>query len=298
MPSWQAGIPDFFTFVVLSSAELLAKYEPDLAAIAATGSKALLLTAAAPPACGGRLRAACLRSQRGNRRGPRHRLGPVLGGAVLGGSAWARHPRRPSALPARCGALRASRRRRGYASPGMRPPCSPVSCAKESGHGGLHGGTAGAGREPPARRPRARPPPASASSSELARLTAPCDEHADPTHVTASGIVVGPARHGPAPPQAARHLDAARRPHRCRRDAAGGGAARGDGGAGSGGRAPRRWSSPHPPRRPRGGPRPRTSRPALPAARRRRRAPPSARREPRGPLVQLGRGPGRWRIPH
>jgi 8-oxo-dGTP pyrophosphatase MutT (NUDIX family) len=27
--------------------------------------------------------------------------------------------------------------------------------------------------------------------SELARLTAPCDEHADPTHVTASGIVVG-----------------------------------------------------------------------------------------------------------
>jgi 8-oxo-dGTP pyrophosphatase MutT (NUDIX family) len=27
--------------------------------------------------------------------------------------------------------------------------------------------------------------------SELARLTAPCDEHADTTHVTASGIVVG-----------------------------------------------------------------------------------------------------------
>jgi len=27
--------------------------------------------------------------------------------------------------------------------------------------------------------------------SELARLTTPCDEHADPTHVTASGIVVG-----------------------------------------------------------------------------------------------------------
>ena len=26
---------------------------------------------------------------------------------------------------------------------------------------------------------------------ELERLTAPCDEHADPTHVTASGIVVG-----------------------------------------------------------------------------------------------------------
>jgi 8-oxo-dGTP pyrophosphatase MutT (NUDIX family) len=27
---------------------------------------------------------------------------------------------------------------------------------------------------------------------ELDRLAAPCDEHADPTHVTASGIVVGP----------------------------------------------------------------------------------------------------------
>ncbi|MGO9854869.1 MAG: NUDIX hydrolase [Acidimicrobiales bacterium] len=27
--------------------------------------------------------------------------------------------------------------------------------------------------------------------SELGRLTAPCNEHADPTHVTASGIVVG-----------------------------------------------------------------------------------------------------------
>lgn len=28
--------------------------------------------------------------------------------------------------------------------------------------------------------------------AELTRLPAPCDEHADPTHVTASGIVVGP----------------------------------------------------------------------------------------------------------
>jgi predicted PhzF superfamily epimerase YddE/YHI9 len=38
--------------VVLSSAEVLGAYEPDLAAIAATGSKALLLTAAAPPESG------------------------------------------------------------------------------------------------------------------------------------------------------------------------------------------------------------------------------------------------------
>ena len=28
--------------------------------------------------------------------------------------------------------------------------------------------------------------------NELSALSAPCDEHADPTHVTASGLVVGP----------------------------------------------------------------------------------------------------------
>jgi predicted PhzF superfamily epimerase YddE/YHI9 len=46
------GHTQFFSFVVLSSAEVLGAYEPDLAAIAATGSKALLLTAAAPPDSG------------------------------------------------------------------------------------------------------------------------------------------------------------------------------------------------------------------------------------------------------
>jgi predicted PhzF superfamily epimerase YddE/YHI9 len=43
-----SGHTDFFTFVVLHSAEAVRSYEPDLAAIAATGSRALLLTAAAP----------------------------------------------------------------------------------------------------------------------------------------------------------------------------------------------------------------------------------------------------------
>ena len=42
-----SGHTDFFTFVVLHSAEAVRSYEPDLAAIAATGSRALLLTAAA-----------------------------------------------------------------------------------------------------------------------------------------------------------------------------------------------------------------------------------------------------------
>jgi predicted PhzF superfamily epimerase YddE/YHI9 len=44
-----SGSTDFFTFVALSSAEAVARYVPDLAAIAAVGSKALLLTAEAAP---------------------------------------------------------------------------------------------------------------------------------------------------------------------------------------------------------------------------------------------------------
>lgn len=42
-----SGATSFFTFVVLSSAEAVRAYEPDLTAIASTGAKALLLTAAA-----------------------------------------------------------------------------------------------------------------------------------------------------------------------------------------------------------------------------------------------------------
>ena len=47
-----SGRTDFFTFVALSSAEAVRAYEPDLAAIAATGAKALLLTAPAAPGSG------------------------------------------------------------------------------------------------------------------------------------------------------------------------------------------------------------------------------------------------------
>jgi PhzF family phenazine biosynthesis protein len=42
----------FFTFVVLSSAEVVRAYEPNLAAIAATGANALLLTASGAPGSG------------------------------------------------------------------------------------------------------------------------------------------------------------------------------------------------------------------------------------------------------
>jgi predicted PhzF superfamily epimerase YddE/YHI9 len=47
-----SGRTDFFTFVALSSAEAVRAYEPDLPAIVSTGSRALLLTAAAAPGSG------------------------------------------------------------------------------------------------------------------------------------------------------------------------------------------------------------------------------------------------------
>jgi predicted PhzF superfamily epimerase YddE/YHI9 len=47
-----SGSTAFFTFVVVASAAAVAGYVPDLAAIAATGAKALLLTAAADPGSG------------------------------------------------------------------------------------------------------------------------------------------------------------------------------------------------------------------------------------------------------
>jgi len=47
-----SGRTGFFTFVVLASAEAVRAYQPDLAAIAAAGAKALLLTAAAAPGSG------------------------------------------------------------------------------------------------------------------------------------------------------------------------------------------------------------------------------------------------------
>ena len=47
-----SGHTSFFTFVVLSAPDAVRSYEPDLEAIAATGAKALLLTAAAAPGSG------------------------------------------------------------------------------------------------------------------------------------------------------------------------------------------------------------------------------------------------------
>jgi predicted PhzF superfamily epimerase YddE/YHI9 len=47
-----SGRTGFFTFVALSSAEAVRAYHPELAAIAASGDRSLLLTAAAPPGSG------------------------------------------------------------------------------------------------------------------------------------------------------------------------------------------------------------------------------------------------------
>ncbi len=47
-----AGTTSFFAVVILASEAALRRYSPDLAAIAATGSKALLVTAAADPGSG------------------------------------------------------------------------------------------------------------------------------------------------------------------------------------------------------------------------------------------------------
>jgi len=107
-----SGRTGFFTFVVLASAEAVRAYQPDLAAIAATGAKALLLTAAAAPGSGPTT--SCVSSaQRGHRRGPGHGSGPVLRRPLLGVRAGTRQPCRPSALTARRHAVRTTRRREG-----------------------------------------------------------------------------------------------------------------------------------------------------------------------------------------
>ena len=132
--------------------------------------------------------------------------------------------------------------------------------------------------------------PASASCPSWAAWPTPCDEHAGPTHVTASGIVVG--RRGTVLHRHKRlgiwmqpggHIDPGETPgEAARREATEE--------LGLAVEHPAAGPRPHPPRRPRGGPRPHPPRPALPAARRGRRPAPPARREPRRPLVRVGRG--------
>ena len=117
-----SGRTGFFAFVVLSSAEAVRSYEPDLEAIAATGAKALLLTGGGRARFGRRLRPARLRAQCGDRRGPRHGIGPVRRPARTGRPSWAATAWWPTSSPGvgrRCTCVP---RATGSSSEGTPPP--------------------------------------------------------------------------------------------------------------------------------------------------------------------------------
>ena len=239
-----SGQTNFFTFVALSSAEAVRAYEPDLAAIASTGAKAAAADRRRGAGLRCRLRVARLRAQRGDRRGSGHGVGPVLGRPLLGGRAGASTPSSPTSSPGAARRSTCAPTVSGSASRGTRPRCSPASCARdspdgESGDGCLRGGPAGPGRGPRAGvaagggGPGALPLRARPAHRAVRRARRP-----DPRDRV--GHRRRAARHRAAPAQAARHLDAARRPHRPRREPRRGGAARGHRGAGPGGRASRR----------------------------------------------------------
>ena len=190
-----SGRTDFFTFVALSSAEAVRSYEPDLPAIASTGAKALLLTAAAAPGSGADYVLRVFGPNVGIDEDPGHRVGAVLGRPVLGSRAGARRPCGPPALPARCDAVRAPRQGKG-GDRGARHhgadrravlgiltmASSTTGTSPEDLRALVEGHEPASPREVAAREH---------FLSALGQLAAPCDEHAGPTHVTASGIVVG-----------------------------------------------------------------------------------------------------------
>ncbi len=189
-----SGHTDFFTFVVLSSADAVRTYEPDFGAIGAAGSRALLLTAAASPEAEAEadyvLRVF----------GPNVGIDedPATGSAQCSaGPYWAAElgvdalvalqlsrPRRDAlrAAGGRPGPHRRTRDHRAHrrAVLVMRLMGSPATA--EDLRVLVEGHAAASPREVAAQQ---------RFLSELHLLTAPCDEHAGPTHVTASGIVVG-----------------------------------------------------------------------------------------------------------
>ena len=130
-----SGSTAFFTFVALSSAEAVRAYVPDLAAIAAVGSKALLLTAAAAPGSGADYVLRVFGPNVGIDEDPATGSAQCSAGPYWAAELGRDDPRRPPALPARRRAVRASRRATGCASPGTRPRCSPATCARDSRDG-------------------------------------------------------------------------------------------------------------------------------------------------------------------
>ncbi len=217
-----SGHTDFFTFVALSSAEAVRAYVPDLPAIASTGAKALLLTAAAAPGSGADY---VLRVF-----GPNVGIDedPATGSAQCSaGPYWAdilgdRQPRRPSALPAWRHPLRAPRRRAG---PHRRAGDHGADRRAVLGMPLMGSGEMGASTED-LRTLVERHAPA---SPREAGGPGPLPRRARPPQCAVRrarrpdardrvGHRRRTSRHRAAPAQAARHLDAARRPHRRGRD--------------------------------------------------------------------------------
>ena len=189
-----SGSTAFFSFVVLSSAAAVATYVPDLAAIAATGAKALLLTAAADEGSGADYVLRVFGPNVGIDEDPGTGSAQCSAGPYWASGAGPRLARRPATLRARGHALCASGRgtrpdRRPRDLGPLRPsPRPPVLGSLTVGASTADLRALVEGHEP------ASPREVAARErflAALAVLESPCDEHAAPTHVTASGIVVG-----------------------------------------------------------------------------------------------------------
>ena len=100
-----SGRTSFFTFVALSSAEAVRAYQPDLAAIAASGAKALLLTAAAAAGSGADYVLRVFGPNVGIDEDPATGSAQCCGGTVLGGRAGTPTTSWPTSSP---GAVRRS----------------------------------------------------------------------------------------------------------------------------------------------------------------------------------------------
>ncbi len=190
-----SGRTEFFTFVALSSAEAVRAYEPDLPAIASTGAKALLLTAAAAPGSGADYVLRVFGPNVGIDEDPATGSAQCSAGpywaAELGRDDLVAHQlsRRGATLYVRPGKERVRDRGACHHGADRRAVLGiPTMVSSTTGTSTEDLRALVEGHEP------ASPREVAARErflSELGQLAAPCDEHAGPTHVTASGIVVG-----------------------------------------------------------------------------------------------------------
>ena len=176
--------------VILTGEAALRRYSPDLAAIAATGHKALLVTAAADPGSGADYVLRVFGPNVGIDEDPATGSAQCVGGPLLVRRPRAtRHGGAPALTP-RGGAPRASGRQpgahRGERRHGVHGP--PVLSLRDMATPSVQVRALVAEHRPTS------PREADAKArflAELDRLADPYNEHADPTHVTASAIVVG-----------------------------------------------------------------------------------------------------------